>query len=143
MLPYDRSPTKKEESMSRRLILGVVSLTLAASTAIAQITVGRLYPQGGLFGSSNGPYTAIDIMHPATGSGNLTRAVVRWFGAPATPCPGAFKLKFLRPTTTAGTYTTVTERGPFPGVNGRNEVLLNPVVPFRRVTSSPLRSSSR
>ncbi len=115
--------------MSRRSILAVVCLTLAASTAWAQVTVGRIYPQGGTVGSSPGPYTAIDIMHPATGSGNLTRAVVRWFGVPGTPCPAAFKLKFLRPSLTAGNYVIVTERGPFTAVNGRNEVLLNPIVP--------------
>ncbi len=67
-------------------------------------------------------------MHPATGSGNVVRAVVRWAGAPSTPCASAFKLKFLRPTTVVGSFITVVERGPFPAINGRNEVVVSPAV---------------
>jgi hypothetical protein len=114
-----------------RAILLAMCVSVVAVGAMAQLTVGRLYPPSvsatvGL--PTQAPYSFIDIMHPATGTGNLLRAVVRWVAAPSTPCTSAFKLKFLRPTSVVGTFSTVTERGPFPASNGRLDVLLSPAV---------------
>jgi hypothetical protein len=117
--------------MSRRSILIGIGTAFLAAGAFAQITVGRLYADGnsGSIGSpSQVPYSFVDVMHPATGAGSLTRAVVRWTGAPSTPCASAFKLKFLRPTSVVANYSAVIERGPFPASNGRNEVTLSPAV---------------
>src|SRR5262245_20791438 len=113
--------------MRRSLVLALVSLAsidLSAQT----VTIGRLYPQGGVgsFGGSSAPLSFVDFMHPATRNGVLTRAIVRWANAPATPCSNAYKLKFLRPT--AGSFFVTAERGPLPGTNGRNEFALSPEV---------------
>ena len=116
---------------SFRTILFVVCLAAAVPAAMAQVSVGRLYPPGNavFIGTpTQTPFTYIDVMHPATASGSVLRAIVRWSGAPATPCSSAFRLKFLRPGSIAGSFSVVTERGPFPGINGRNEILLNPAV---------------
>src|SRR5438876_5596177 len=117
--------------MRLRAILFGVCCSLVAVSAMAQITVGRLYPPSvpATIGAiAQTPYTYIDVMHPATGSGNLLRAVVRWTSAPTTPCINSFKLKFLRSTSVVGTFSTVTERGPFTASNGRMEFLLSPAV---------------
>src|SRR5204862_336476 len=117
--------------MRLRAIVFGVCFSVVAVSSMAQITLGRLYPPSvaATIGSATQtPYTYIDVMHPATASGNVLRAVVRWTSAPSTPCTSAFKLKFLRPTSVVGSFSAVTERGPFPASNGRNEILLSPAV---------------
>src|SRR5437016_4942930 len=117
--------------MRLRAILFVVSFSVVAVSAMAEITLGRLYPPSvaaTIGGIAQTPYSYVDVMHPATGSGNVVRAIVRWTNVPSTPCASAFKLKFLHQTSLLGSFSTVTERGPFPASNGRNEVLLSPVV---------------
>src|SRR2546423_10510252 len=117
--------------MRVRAILSAVCLGIVAVSATAQLTLGRLYPPSvaaSIGGATQAPYTYIDVMHPANASGTVLRAVVRWTSAPATPCANAFKLKFLRPTSVVGSFSTVTERGPFPASSGRNEILLSPAV---------------
>src|SRR5258707_13169251 len=115
--------------MRVRAFLSGVCLGVVAVSAMAQVSVGRLYPPSvsALIGTGTQvPYTYIDVMHPATGNGTMLRAVVRWAAAPNTPCTNAFKLKFLRQTSVVGSFSAVTERGPFTATNGRNEVLLSP-----------------
>ena len=113
----------------RSVLLSLFALLIAGSTA-AQVTVGRMYANGGGFNANipTPPTSLIDTLHPATGAGNLTHAIVHWANGPATPCQNAFKLKFVRPGTPATTFSSVIERGPFSAVNGRNDILLNPVV---------------
>jgi hypothetical protein len=114
----------------RAIVLGVC-LGVVAVNSMAQVTLGRLYPpsvSATIGSATQTPYTFIDVMHPATGSGTVLRAIVRWVGAPSTPCTSAFKLKFLKQTSVVGSFSTVTERGPFQANNGRNEILLSPAV---------------
>src|SRR5947208_1855289 len=101
--------------MRLRAILFGVCFSVVTVSAMAQITLGRLYPpsvSATIGGIAQTPYSYIDVMHPATGSGSVLRAVVRWTGAPSTPCTTAFKLKFLHQTSLLGSFSTVTERGP-------------------------------
>src|SRR5262245_9212339 len=124
-------PRKKEDVMRRRLAPVFVVLILAADAAMSQtVTMGRLYADGGLnyVLFSVPPFTIVDTMHPATGTGLVSRAVVRWVGQP-NPCPNAFKLRFVHPSGSVTNFVTVAERGPFPGVHGRNDLTLNPPVP--------------
>jgi len=117
--------------MRLRAIVFGVCFSVVALSAMAQVTLGRLYPpsvSATIGSATQTPYTYIDVMHPANSSGNVLRAVVRWVGAPSTPCTSAFKMKFLRPTSVVGSFSTVTERGPFPASTGRNEILLSPAV---------------
>src|SRR5437867_1978444 len=113
----------------RTVLLGVCFSALAVS-AMAQVSIGRLYPPSVsvlIGGSGQAPYTYVDIMHPATASGSVGKAVVRWANAPFPPCTSAFKLKFLRQTGIVGFFSTMVERGPFPAANGRNEVVFTQV----------------
>ena len=117
--------------MRLRAILLGACLSVVAVSAMAQVSLGRLYPpsvSATIGTATQTPYTYIDVMHPAIASGAVLRAVVRWVSAPSTPCTSAFKLKFLHQTSVVGSFSTVTERGPFPASNGRNEILLSPAV---------------
>src|SRR6059036_2239378 len=83
------------------------------------VTVGQL-PAASL-GTTNLPgatvETYIDLAHPATASGTLTKASVEWSRA----CAGnAFKILFIRPSFNFGSFTVVAQRGPFPAIAGRN-----------------------
>jgi hypothetical protein len=117
--------------MRLRAIVIAVCLSVVALGAMAQVSLGRLYPpsvSASIGTPTQTPYTFIDVMHPAAVSGTVLRAIVRWTSAPSTPCTSAFKLKFLHQTSVLGSFSTVTERGPFPASNGRNEILLSPAV---------------
>ena len=117
--------------MRLRAIVFGVCFSVVAVSSMAQVTLGRLYPPSvaaSIGSATQAPYTYIDVMHPANVSGTVLRAVVRWTGAPSTPCANAFKLKFLKQTSVVGSFSAMTERGPFPASNGRNEILLSPAV---------------
>src|SRR5213075_1670861 len=125
------STSARRTKMRLRVGLVGVCFSVVAISAMAQVTVGRLYPpsvSATIGSATQTPYTFIDVMHPATASGTVLRAVVRWTSAPATPCANAFKLKFLKQTSVVGSFSAVTERGPFPASSGRNEILLSPAV---------------
>jgi hypothetical protein len=106
-----------------------LTLLLVAPAVSAQVTVGSMPASGNYFTQSNngvGPYTFIDLSHPATASGTMNTASVRWFGG----CSNAFKVKFIRLTNGVANYTETAERGPFnvtaPG--GVTTVALSPTV---------------
>lgn len=105
-------------------------LTFLAVPAFAQnVTIGSQSMAGTIGYTFNPPYTLIDLSHPATADGTLNFASVQWTGT-ATGCAGAFKVKFLHPSSmvTIGTFTLVAERGPFTAQPGRNQVSLTPPV---------------
>src|ERR1051325_6166229 len=119
----------------------VVSLSLTASAALAQITMGAMPPIDGFAVSRNVPTTLVDLGHPALSPATMTAASVRWAGN----CSGAFKLKFLRPSAGLAGYTVMAERGPFDAVNGVNLVALSPgveVLPGYLLAVTQLQASS-
>ena len=110
----------------RRLstVLGLALLLFASSVAVAQtVTVGNL-PAGPNFGFNQTPVTLIDLSNPANASGNLTNASFTWS---VTPCPGAAKIKFFRPSPN-GTFVFLAERGPFDIASLTSFVFLSPPV---------------
>lgn len=114
----------------KRLLLTPLFCLLIAIPAVAQsVTVGSQSMAGTIGYTFNPPYTLIDLSHPATADGTLNFASVQWTGT-ATGCAGAFKVKFLHPssTVTIGAFTLVAERGPFTAQPGRNQVSLTPPV---------------
>ena len=115
----------------RKIILAIALLSLS-STVSAQVTVGAMPVSGIYYTQSNngiGPYTFVDLSHPATANGTLTTASVRW----STACSNAFKLKFLRLSGGLSSYTVTAERGPFstPSV-GFATVTLTPAVTVQK-----------
>lgn len=113
----------------RRIRLALLLSFLALPAAAQSVTVGSQSMAGSIAYSFNPPYTLIDLSHPATADGTLNFASVLWTGT-ATGCAGAFKVKFLHPSSavTIGTFTLVAERGPFTAQPGRNQVALTPPV---------------
>ena len=121
--------------MSSRFDLRCASFLAAASLFATQlfaqgVTVGRLTGNvQGFRPASN--ITLVDLAHPATASGNLTTATVRWFVQSLPTCTGAFKIKILR---RAGVvpvdpdFTVVAERGPFDSQAGYITVPLSPPI---------------
>src|SRR6185436_5416549 len=115
--------------MSSRHVAVFASLLFVAVQLPAP-TVGYLPPSASSYVSKNPAASAIfliDASHPATGSGSLTTATVRWESAPASGCANAFKLKFVRPTL-GGTFTVIAERGPFNVASGFVTNALTPPV---------------
>jgi hypothetical protein len=103
---------------------------LTASAAAAQpLTVGSM-PPNAIFGlgdpySTAAVWSMIDAAHPATNNGTLNRATVKW----SFTCTGAFKVAFLRPSSSGPTsFMVVAVRGPFDATGGRNTVTLSPPV---------------
>ncbi len=112
----------------RRLVL-LLSCFALVPTARA-VTVGTMPPSGGTTVSRFGdaaPLTLIDLTNPASETGTLTAATVRWTSAPEGGCASAFRIKTIRPLAT-GQYQVVAERGPFNAVNGINAVTLSPAI---------------
>ncbi|HJT16300.1 MAG TPA: hypothetical protein VJ853_02885 [Thermoanaerobaculia bacterium] len=109
----------------------IVSLIafLAAPALFAQpLTVGSMpndanFGLGGTYATS-APYSIVDIAHPATSNGTVSRASVMW----SFTCAGAFKLAFLRPGNSPSALTVTAVRGPFDATTGRVDVPLSPPV---------------
>ncbi len=114
-----------------RQALVVAAVSLFSWELSAQgVTIGRL--TGNVYGFRPAtPITLVDLAHPATTSGNLTTATVRWFTQSLPTCSGAFKIKVLR---RAGVvpvdpdFTVVADRGPFDSSAGYITVPLSPPV---------------
>lgn len=96
--------------MARTFICVAVAVCLTAPVATAQVLIGSFPQVSGFTAGSASPITFIDVSHPAVASGTINYVTLRWLGTK--PCAGAFKVKVLHPTGTAGGYS-ITERGPF------------------------------
>lgn len=114
----------------RRASLPAVMILLSSQLLAQSVSVGRL--TGNVYGfRPASPITIVDLAHPATVSGNLTTATVRWYAQSLPSCTGAFKIKILR---RAGVvpvdpdFTVVAERGPFDSRSGYVTVALSPPV---------------
>jgi hypothetical protein len=77
------------------------SSLLVAASVIAERTV-----------SLGEPNTFIDVSHPATTTGVLSRFAIRWRKGPNGDCAGAYTFKVLRPGTVLGTWTVVRTTAP-------------------------------
>ena len=114
-----------------RTMNAVLILAMSFCLPAAAQDVGYLSPRGSVafVAVAGAPLTTLDFSHPATSSGLLTTATVRWTQAPAAGCTAAMKLKFVRPTPSPfGGLFVVAERGPFDMINGYNTVALTPAV---------------
>src|SRR4051812_24798626 len=111
----------------RTMILALVLASLISSLAAQNVVVGTHSLGGTILQNAPPPFTMIDLSHPATADGAVASASVRWGGG---SCTAAFKVKFLRPSSslTLTTFTLVAERGPFNAVAGRNQLTLTPPV---------------
>lgn len=102
--------------MKRALFL-IVFLT--AASAFAQIvSIGSV---SGIEATSSLGATTIDMSHPATATGQVTTAWIRWTGP--TSCTTSVRLKVLRLDVVNGTFTVVGDR-PLVISPGANKVLL-------------------
>ena len=94
--------------------VGAALFVLTAPLAVAQpLVVGHLgTPATPLTAARDiGVFTAIDTFHPANHDGTVGSAVLLWSAA---PCPGAVKIKFLRPLQNSPLVVQyLDERGPF------------------------------
>jgi hypothetical protein len=108
-----------------RLPLAVVLLSIGFARGVfAQtVTVGNLPPNPN-FGFNQTPMTAIDLSNPASAPATLTNAAFSWS---TSPCPGAVKIKFFRPSP-IGSFIFVTERGPYDVTSLTSFVFLTPPV---------------
>jgi hypothetical protein len=74
--------------------------------------------------SATGPVrTDIDLVQPATATGNVSTVHVYWSSS---GCTNAMKIKFFR--RSGNTLTMTAERGPFSPVGGDNNIAMSPVV---------------
>lgn len=105
-------------------VVGFLSLLLSACVALGQTVVVGNLPPGPNFGFNQTPITAIDLSNPASQAATLNSAAFTWS---ASPCPGAVKIKFFRPTPN-GSFAFLTERGPFDVTSLTEFVFLTPTV---------------
>jgi hypothetical protein len=109
----------------RKFLVGI-PLLFVCSILTAQVTIGSMPAVSGSY-NGMGPSTVVDLSHPASASGTLTAAAVRW----NIGCSNAFKLKFLR-LSNLTSYTVHAERGPFNASSGTNLVTLSPPVEVQK-----------
>jgi len=110
----------------------LLCVALAMPAAAQNVVVGsQAVLSGSISFNTTPPYTLVDVSHPANADGTLTSASVGWISK---SCTGAFKIKFLRPSSTAEltSFTVVAERGPFTAVAGRNQLSLTPPVAVKQ-----------
>nr|MDQ5872083.1 hypothetical protein [Acidobacteriota bacterium] len=106
-----------------RIALVLLASCLPTGLLAQTVTVGAL-PANPNFGFNQTPMTAIDLSNPASASATLTSAAFTWS---ASPCPGAAKVKFFRPSPT-GSFVFLTERGPYDVTTLTSFVFLSPPV---------------
>ncbi|HEY2090513.1 MAG TPA: hypothetical protein VGJ81_01390 [Thermoanaerobaculia bacterium] len=109
-----------------RKVIVVLALVSCSSLFAQTVTVGTL-PQTGAIQFTVTPATFIDLTHPATASGAINTATVRWYAGGGGTCATAFKVKFIHPNA-SGTGFSVTERGPFSATLGNVTVQISPPV---------------
>lgn len=108
-----------------RLVL-VLSLMIVSTPALLAVTltIGNDIPSPNASDGAVGETrTDIDLVHPASHTGNVTTATVYWSAA---GCTNAFKIKFFR--RVGDTLTMAAERGPFTPSSSLNTVTLVPAV---------------
>jgi hypothetical protein len=116
-------------AMRRFFWLLLVALPLSAQSVV----IGSQPMSTNVVYGLTAPYTLVDVTHPATADGTVAMASVRWT-ATATGCTAAFKLKFLRPSSTLAlkTFTLVAERGPFTATPGIDQLAITPPVQVQK-----------
>lgn len=112
--------------------LAMLLFFLAAAASAKPFVMGTM-PDHGSVSFSNGAgsppaLTFIDFSHPANIAGNVSSVSVRWS---RTSCTNAFKIKFVRPDSSFGTYTVITERGPITVNDSVMNVAISPAVPVQ------------
>src|SRR5687767_11337264 len=106
-----------------RIALVLLATCLPTGLVAQTVTVGALPPNPN-FGFNQTPMTAIDLSNSASAPATLTNAAFSWS---ASPCPGAVKIKFFRPSP-AGSFVFFTERGPYDVSTLTSFVFLSPPV---------------
>jgi hypothetical protein len=110
--------------MRHSTAIAILSFALFSCVALGQTVILGNLPSSPNFGFNQTPVTAIDLSNPASQAATLNSAAFTWS---ATPCPGAVKIKFFRPTPT-GSLAFLTERGPFDVISLTQFVFLTPTV---------------
>jgi hypothetical protein len=106
------------------LLFGFLALPLSAAT----LTVGNDVPSpNSSDGNVGATRTDIDLVHPATHTGNVTTAKVYWS---STGCANALKIKFFR--RVGDTLTMTAERGPFTPTTNVYTATLSPAVAIQQ-----------
>jgi hypothetical protein len=106
----------------RHIALSLALVTLASPLVAQTVSIGSV---AGIEAPLGIGATAVDMSHPATASGQVTTAFVRYS---ANSCTGQLKLKIVRLDPIAGVFNVVAERGPFSVVRGANRLTLTPPV---------------
>jgi hypothetical protein len=111
----------------RTIIPALILASLTSALSAQNVIVGTQSLGGHILQNAAPPFTMIDLSHPATADGSVASASVQWGGG---SCTAAFKVKFLRPSSSSSltTFSLVAERGPFNAVAGRNQLTLTPPV---------------
>ena len=112
----------------KKTLFALAAVLFTFTLAAQPLTVGTMPETPGAATIGTGPaVTFFDLSHPATTSGVLTTASLRWRVGAGGPCPNAFKIKVIG-NGGNGNFLVLAERGPFASQQGRNVVTLNPPV---------------
>ena len=99
-------------------LLPLTAFLIAASAFAQIVSIGSV---AGIEANSSLGATTIDMSHPASASGQVTTAWIRWTGP--TTCTTSMQLKVLRLDVVNGNFTVVGDR-PLTVSAGANKVLL-------------------
>jgi hypothetical protein len=110
--------------MRHSAAIAILSFALFSCVALGQTVILGNLPSSPNFGFDQTPVTAVDFSNPASQAATLNSAAFTWS---ASPCPGAVKIKFFRPTPT-GSLAFLTERGPFDVTSLTQFIFLTPTV---------------
>ena len=99
-------------------LLPLTAFLIAASAFAQIVSIGSV---AGIEANSSLGATTIDMSHPASASGQVTTAWIRWTGP--TTCTASMQLKVLRLDVVSGNFTVVGDR-PLTVSAGANKVLL-------------------
>jgi hypothetical protein len=102
--------------------LSLVAVLIAIGAHAQQISIGSV---SGVEASSSLGATTVDMSHPATATGQVTTAWIRWTGP--TTCTAGMHVKVLRLDVVNGVFVVVGDR-PLTVVNGTNKLALNPPI---------------
>src|SRR3954465_10732799 len=100
----------------------LLAVLVAIGVHAQTISIGSV---AGVEASSSLGATTVDMTHPATASGQVTTAWIRWTGP--TTCTASMHVKVLRLDVVNGVFTVVGDR-PLTVVNGTNKLALNPPI---------------
>lgn len=108
-------------------LLALLLLVLPAPLFAVTLTIGNEGTPTSSDGNIGATRTDIDLVHPATHSGNVTSAKLYWSSS---GCANAFKIKFFR--RVGDTLTLTAERGPFTPTSNQYTATLTPAVPVQQ-----------